>query len=92
MTSDFSDDGIFQVKALLSYSTLRNLDSPRLYEEAVRRREAIVARSGALVVDTGAHTGRSPQDKYICSRRAHGYAHLVGKHSIDDIRAFWQAT
>jgi len=42
-----------------------NLDAPRLYEEAVRRQEARIAKGGALVVETGPHTGRSPQDKFF---------------------------
>ena len=36
-----------------------------LYEEAVRRGEARIAEGGALVAMTGAHTGRSPDDKYV---------------------------
>lgn len=44
----------------------RNLDATRLYEEAVARGEGVAADSnGALVVSTGPHTGRSPQDKFI---------------------------
>ena len=42
-----------------------NLDAPHLYEEAVRRGEAVIARGGALVAQTGAHTGRSPKDKFV---------------------------
>ncbi|MBL0899878.1 MAG: phosphoenolpyruvate carboxykinase (ATP), partial [Reyranella sp.] len=42
-----------------------NLQVPSLYEEAVRRREGVVAEGGALVVRTGIHTGRSPNDKFI---------------------------
>ncbi|MGO9673569.1 MAG: phosphoenolpyruvate carboxykinase [Methylocella sp.] len=42
-----------------------NLEAPRLYEEAIRRAEARIARGGALVAQTGAHTGRSPKDKFI---------------------------
>jgi phosphoenolpyruvate carboxykinase (ATP) len=42
-----------------------NLDAPQLYEAAVRRGEASIARGGALVVQTGVHTGRSPKDKFI---------------------------
>jgi phosphoenolpyruvate carboxykinase (ATP) len=45
--------------------TFRNLSAARLCEEAVRRGEGVLAASGALVCTTGAHTGRSPQDKYI---------------------------
>ena len=42
-----------------------NLEAPRLYEEALRRGEAQLARGGALVATTGNHTGRSPKDKYV---------------------------
>jgi len=42
-----------------------NLSTPRLYEEAIRRREGRIARDGQLVVRTGQYTGRSPKDKYI---------------------------
>ncbi|MHB8629481.1 MAG: phosphoenolpyruvate carboxykinase (ATP) [Aggregatilineales bacterium] len=42
-----------------------NLSTPLLYEEAIRRREARMAHLGALVVRTGQHTGRSPNDKFI---------------------------
>ena len=42
-----------------------NLSVPALYEEAVRRREALMAADGPLVCRTGQHTGRSPNDKFI---------------------------
>jgi phosphoenolpyruvate carboxykinase (ATP) len=42
-----------------------NLSTPALYEESVRRREGLVAHLGPLVVRTGHHTGRSPNDKFI---------------------------
>src|SRR5262245_7147133 len=38
---------------------------PALYEEAVRRREGVIAANGPLVCRTGQHTGRSPNDKFI---------------------------
>ncbi|GGH05971.1 phosphoenolpyruvate carboxykinase [ATP] [Alsobacter metallidurans] len=41
-----------------------NLQTPRLYEEAIARKEAILAQGGPLVAETGAHTGRSPKDKF----------------------------
>ena len=42
-----------------------NLSTPALYEEAVRRREALISVEGPLVCRTGQHTGRSPNDKFI---------------------------
>lgn len=42
-----------------------SLSTPLLYEEAIRRREGRMAHLGPLVVRTGEHTGRSPNDKFI---------------------------
>ena len=42
-----------------------NLSVPVLYEEAVSRREGLLAAGGPLVCRTGQHTGRSPNDKLI---------------------------
>ena len=42
-----------------------NLTTGEIYEHAVRRREAQIAHLGPLVVNTGQHTGRSPNDKFI---------------------------
>lgn len=42
-----------------------NLSTSGLYEEAVRRGEAWISHQGPLVVRTGQHTGRSPNDKFI---------------------------
>jgi phosphoenolpyruvate carboxykinase (ATP) len=53
----------FGLKDLNSISY--NLAAPQLYEEALRRGEASVAKGGPLVAETGVHTGRSPKDKFI---------------------------
>ena len=42
-----------------------NMSSSALYEAAVRRREGLIAHLGPLVVHTGHHTGRSPNDKFV---------------------------
>ncbi len=42
-----------------------NLQTPQLVEQAVARGEGRLAKDGPLVVTTGRHTGRSPQDKFM---------------------------
>ena len=42
-----------------------NLPPEGLYEEALKRNEGRLAQNGPLVVSTGQHTGRSPNDKFI---------------------------
>jgi phosphoenolpyruvate carboxykinase (ATP) len=42
-----------------------NLSTAELYEDAIRHGEGLIAAEGPLVVRTGKHTGRSPQDKFI---------------------------
>ncbi len=44
---------------------LWNLTTAQLYEAAVQRSEGLVANAGPLVVETGKHTGRSPNDKFV---------------------------
>ncbi len=43
---------------------IQNLGHIELLEHAVRRGEGRLASTGAFVVETGAHTGRSAQDKF----------------------------
>ena len=41
-----------------------NLTPPLLYEEIVKRSEAMIADKGSIVIYTGKSTGRSPNDKF----------------------------
>ena len=42
-----------------------NLNTPELYEEIARRNEGAYSNHGAIIVDTGEHTGRAAKDKAI---------------------------
>ena len=42
-----------------------NMPTEALYEEAIKRGEGHVVKGGAMVFETGTHTGRSAQDKYV---------------------------
>ena len=53
----------------------RNLLVPELYEHALRRGEGTLGLAGQLVVQTGKHTGRSPNDKFFV--REPGSAHHI---------------
>ncbi len=44
-----------------------NLPPATLIEQALERKEGILAANGAFAATTGLHTGRSPKDKYIVS-------------------------
>ena len=42
-----------------------NLPAAQIYEQALKRGEAVLAADGPLVARTGEHTGRSPNDKFL---------------------------
>jgi phosphoenolpyruvate carboxykinase (ATP) len=48
----------------------RNLSIPVLYTHSLKRNEGVLAEGGPLVVDTGHHTGRSPNDKFVVRESA----------------------
>ena len=49
----------------LSNQSFENLSTADLAEQAVIRREGNLASNGAIVVETGHRTGRSPKDRFI---------------------------
>lgn len=42
-----------------------NLPAAALVQDAVRKGDAVLGHGGALLADTGEHTGRSPNDRFI---------------------------
>ncbi len=57
---DLSNHGLTNLN--MTYWTL---PSPALVERIVQRGEGVLAHLGAVVVRTGHHTGRSPNDKFV---------------------------
>ncbi len=54
-----------RIRPLLGRRNRANLSTAELVEDAVRTGEGLIAAEGPLVVRTGKHTGRSPEDKFI---------------------------
>ncbi len=59
-------------KKLLSYlhmdpnkDVCYNVGRARLIEDVILKKEGVLSQTGAVIVETGKHTGRSPNDKYI---------------------------
>ena len=59
------DNNLTKLGINLKGTVLRNLSKERLVEECINNREAKMALNGAINVDTGKYTGRSPKDKYF---------------------------
>ncbi|WP_257351267.1 phosphoenolpyruvate carboxykinase (ATP) [Pseudalkalibacillus decolorationis] len=56
---------------LLSKSTTQqNLSTSMLVEKALSRNEGVLSSTGALQVETGKYTGRSPKDKFIVAEES----------------------
>jgi len=62
-----------QIKAARLFE---NLSEATLYEHALARGEGVLGAAGQLIVDTGHHTGRSPNDKFFV-REPSSEAHIA---------------
>lgn len=60
-----TDVGLESVGINPSANVYWNLNTPELYEIIARRGEGNISAHGALIVDTGEHTGRAAKDKAI---------------------------
>jgi len=59
------DNNLVELGIELNGAVLHNLSKERLVEECINNGEAKMALNGAINVDTGKYTGRSPRDKYF---------------------------
>ncbi|HEY0173517.1 MAG TPA: phosphoenolpyruvate carboxykinase [Pyrinomonadaceae bacterium] len=60
-----SDTGLDRIGIRPERDVYWNLNTPELYEIVARRGEGVFSAHGALMVDTGEHTGRAAKDKAI---------------------------
>ncbi len=60
-----SDYGLDNIGLYNVGQTYWNLPTEALYEELAFRREAIITRGGPITANTGKHTGRSANDKFL---------------------------
>ena len=58
-------DSIAQIGIKQKNKIYRNLSIEQLVEETILNGEGVIGMNGAVMVDTGSYTGRSPNDKYI---------------------------
>lgn len=65
MSSEFNEAGLKKLGLNTTGKTYWNLTSSPLYEQAIQRKEGIIAQSGPLVINTAPYTGRLPKDKFF---------------------------
>jgi len=56
---------LLEVELANAREIYRNLSVPVLVEKVIQRKEGVLSEAGAVVVETGCCTGRSPGDKFI---------------------------
>ena len=59
------DSNLTNLGINLKGAVLHNLSKEKLVEECIVNKEAKMSLNGAINVDTGKYTGRSPKDKYF---------------------------
>ncbi len=65
-TGVFNPDQTLEAAGLVGLRAAHyNMGEAALVEAALQRNEGVLGRGGALLVSTGQHTGRSPNDKHI---------------------------
>ncbi len=64
------DNNLKELGINLTGVVLRNLSKERLIEECINNGEAKMSLNGAINVDTGKYTGRSPKDKYFVEEKS----------------------
>ena len=62
---NIKDLGLEKLGLELSGTVHRNLPIEKIIEEGIINGETKMAMNGAVMVDTGEYTGRSPKDKYF---------------------------
>lgn len=73
-----SEVGLDQVQIVNIKTAHWNFSSPALVEQVILRQEGDLSPDGAVIVNTGQYTGRSPNDKYI-----------VNYENADDENVWW---